>query len=530
MDNNLKRRYQLKLFITATVAIWLVVALFTWVQYRQEKAMRVDMVVSRMSLAVGNIIDAHAKNRDIQSYLTFINRYLTESLLDDMSMAVYNAHTGALLYSIGEVRDWTHPRSAEKQRFTYHDGSRVVRLIDPNTTTGEHIFLYSSRVSPDGNIEVRTFLPYNAEVIRAVSISPLFWWLVLGVGVIGTILAYIITAHQARSVTLLHDFARRAAEDRDFIPMGNFPSDELGDISRQIVAIYNSRSQANQRREREHMIARKATEERDKLKRTMTNNISHELKTPVGIVRSYLDMVLSQADMPEADRTHFLRKAQENVERLVSMLNDLSTVTRLDEAKGKIPMKDIDFEALTQSIAEEAVAGGLTGDMDLEVKVDPGCHILGNEGLLRSALMNLIRNARNYSQGTQMGLRQIGRNDTYYSFSFYDNGVGVAQEHIPHLFDRFYRIDAGRSRKVGGTGLGLPIVKSSITSMGGTISIRTRKGGGLEFLFTLARISNDDIKRRVSVNRGEKIDTAEGSAAGEAEGDTPITPAEGAGA
>ena len=99
--------------------------------------------------------------------------------------------------------------------------------------------------------------------------------------------------------------------------------------------------------------------------------------------------------------------------------------------------------------------------------------------------MNLVKNAVAYSKGTEMGVIFTGKTSSHYSFVFYDNGQGVGAEHLPRLFDRFYRIDSGRSRKTGGTGLGLPIVKSTFINMGGTINARNREEGGLEFNFTI---------------------------------------------
>ena len=103
-----------------------------------------------------------------------------------------------------------------------------------------------------------------------------------------------------------------------------------------------------------------------------------------------------------------------------------------------------------------------------------------------------------YSKGTAIRLEKIHEDDYLYTFRFYDNGTGVGEEHIPYLFDRFYRIDAGRSRKVGGTGLGLPIVKNTIRTLGGKITVRNRIQGGLEYNFTLPRakgyhLDDDDI-------------------------------------
>lgn len=170
------------------------------------------------------------------------------------------------------------------------------------------------------------------------------------------------------------------------------------------------------------------------------------------------------------------------------MMNDLSTMTRLEESNGKIPISDIDFHDLVFSLAEDFTQSGLLKSMDFNYNIPLDCHVYGNGELLIGMLSNLAKNAVAYSQGTETGVVLIGRNENFDTFSFYDNGVGVGEEHLGHLFDRFYRIDTGRSRKVGGTGLGLSIVKSAVNTMGGSISVRNRRGGGLEFIFTLRRV------------------------------------------
>ena len=104
------------------------------------------------------------------------------------------------------------------------------------------------------------------------------------------------------------------------------------------------------------------------------------------------------------------------------------------------------------------------------------------------------RNADFHSHGTECGVKLISENKREYRFSFYDNGTGVGEEHLAHLFERFYRIDKGRSRKVGGTGLGLPIVKNTINVMGGAITVSNRPEGGLEFRFTLLKWTEEAAK------------------------------------
>lgn len=266
-----------------------------------------------------------------------------------------------------------------------------------------------------------------------------------------------------------------------------FSHDELGDISREIVKIYRAMEKAMEQSKREHEVAMYAVEEKSRIKRQLTNNINHEIKTPVGVIRGYLDTVLSSPEMDDRTRTQFLLRAQSNVTRLCSLLSDVSTMTRLEEGGGNIPTVEVDFHDMLFGVENDVNASGMLGDMTFSFDVPVDCYVKGNVNLLTGMITNLIRNAVQYSHGTEVGLNYIVESDKYYTFSFYDNGVGVPDEHLIHLFERFYRVDAGRSRKVGGTGLGLPIVKNTVEALGGTISVRNRPTGGLEFLFTLEK-------------------------------------------
>ena len=117
----------------------------------------------------------------------------------------------------------------------------------------------------------------------------------------------------------------------------------------------------------------------------------------------------------------------------------------------------------------------------------PHVEIEGNPSLIGSIFRNLADNASAYSGGSDIYIRLLDDTAEEYRISFADNGVGVGEEHLPHLFERFYRVDKGRSRKMGGTGLGLAIVKHAVLFHGGTISVHNRKEGGLEFIFTLKK-------------------------------------------
>ena len=164
-------------------------------------------------------------------------------------------------------------------------------------------------------------------------------------------------------------------------------------------------------------------------------------------------------------------------------------VTRMDEASQLIQKERV---VLNDLIAEVTADMELKpADQRLRVNIDfpQQVEIVGSPSLLASIFRNLADNAAAYSGGRDIFIRLLSDTPEECTVSFADNGIGIGEEHLPHIFERFYRIDKGRSRKQGGTGLGLAIVKNAVAIHGGTITARERERGGLEFVFTLKKHS-----------------------------------------
>lgn len=260
-----------------------------------------------------------------------------------------------------------------------------------------------------------------------------FWGIVAILFVVVSVIAYYSTGILTRNVNTLTEFANRAIRVRDpengekvtFDDL-KFPDDELGDVSRKLVQLYTEKVDALAKSEREHKIAIHAVEEKSRIKRQLTNNINHELKTPIGVIRGYIDTILSSDDMDEATRTHFLLRAQKNVDRLCSLLNDVSTMTRLEEGSGNIPVTDVNMHDLVYTIANDLAVSNLVGNLEFKYDVPLDCVVKGNASLLSSMISNLIKNAGLHSHGTEVVFKTVSETDKYYSFVLYDNGTGCS--------------------------------------------------------------------------------------------------------
>jgi signal transduction histidine kinase len=222
------------------------------------------------------------------------------------------------------------------------------------------------------------------------------------------------------------------------------------------------------------------------LKQEMTGNIAHELRTPVTCIRGYLETVLTNPLDREKER-EFISKAYEQIITLSELIGDMSLLSKMNEAPGSFQFKPFRLYDIIQRVESDLGESLRAGNIVIQTHIPQDLTVSGNESLIYSVVRNLVDNVINHAgENVTVQINCYNREGKLAYFSFSDNGVGIADEkHLNRLFERFYRVNEGRTRETGGSGLGLAIVKNAITFHGGTISVKNRINGGLEFLFSL---------------------------------------------
>ncbi|MDP2338316.1 MAG: ATP-binding protein [Bacteroidota bacterium] len=224
------------------------------------------------------------------------------------------------------------------------------------------------------------------------------------------------------------------------------------------------------------------------LKQQLTSNIAHELKTPLSSIKGYLETILNNPNIPEEKKKYFIEKAFAQAERLTDLLNDISLLNNIEDAGGLFEFKSLMLKPVIRDVIENLKLRLTERNMGCTVEVDNTVVVNGNESLMFSVFQNLIENSINYAgDNSAISIRKYLEDDQFYYFQYSDTGVGISEEHLTRIFERFYRIDYGRSRENGGTGLGLSIVKNAIILHKGEISVRNKPDGGLEFLFSISK-------------------------------------------
>ena len=215
-------------------------------------------------------------------------------------------------------------------------------------------------------------------------------------------------------------------------------------------------------------------EEESRMKRQLTQNVSHELKTPVSSIQGYLETILSNPDLSSDKRQFFLERCYSQSTRLTGLLRDISVLNRLDEASEMFDLTEVNITKLIAEIQKECSQDMEEKHITSEIILPGDPTVFGNNSLLYSIFRNLYDNAIAYAgENIRITVNCYKEDPKYYYFSFSDNGVGIPEEHINRIFERFYRVDKGRSRKIGGTGLGLSIVKNGVNFHKGQISAKS---------------------------------------------------------
>lgn len=227
-------------------------------------------------------------------------------------------------------------------------------------------------------------------------------------------------------------------------------------------------------------------EKNRRLKQELTGNIAHELRTPVTSIRGFLEIVLdNNIDTPRAQE--YIQRAYYQTLTLSELISDMSLLTRLDEKQDAFRFETVDVSGLLARVEADTAARLAERGISFTAEIPDGLTVRGNEGLLYSVFRNLTDNVVAHAgSGVDIRIRAMRKPDGTVEFTFSDNGPGIPDEyHLERLFERFYRVNEGRTRDTGGSGLGLSIAKNAIQLHGGTILVRNVAPHGLEFVFTV---------------------------------------------
>lgn len=232
-------------------------------------------------------------------------------------------------------------------------------------------------------------------------------------------------------------------------------------------------------------ISREQEAKENRMRRELTQNIAHELKTPVASILGYAETILHTPGISDQQSRHFTERTLAQAQRLTALLQDISTLNRMDYAAEMLTTGRVDVSTLVADIAEETRLALQHRRMKFHNLLPQDIVINANEQLIYSIFRNLMDNSIAYAGEATIVSLSATESRTHWHFTFSDNGIGIPPEHLARIFERFYRIDKSRSRQIGGTGLGLAIVKNAILLHGGTISVRSESG--VTFDFTLRK-------------------------------------------
>lgn len=449
------------MFLLLLAFSWTLVGCFVAFQYQRERQFKAELLDSRLQALNARLLDSLPTALPAGCRLTVMDT--TGRVLRD------NAAPPA---ELGNHRGRPEVAGA----LASGTGFAIDRL---STADGTEYFYSAMRRGP---LVVRTALPYNHSLHHTLRADGTFLWFMVAMTLLVSLTGYMATRRLGRTVARLNDFASRAERGERVYDEPPFPPGELGSISDHIIRLYARLQQALEEGERDHRRAMAQEHEKTVMKKQLTNNINHELKTPVAAMQACLDTLVDHPDLPRERRDQFLQKCHAQCSRLAALLSDVSVITRLDDGARQVEMGTVEL----RGVAEEAVADvDIPQGFTVENALPRGLAVRGNAGLLTSVFRNLVANAVAHSGGTRMVMELTGHDAGRAKIAVWDDGRGVPSQHLPRLFERFYRVDAGRTRADGGTGLGLAIVKNAVALHGGAISVSNGIPHGLRFVFTL---------------------------------------------
>ena len=426
MASEIKMSFHKRLFLLLLAFSWAIVLCFIGFQYLREKEYKSEFLNAQLQQYNRHLLETVEEGLPYEDYITTHDKPFDELRISIITL------TGAVIYdniisldSLDNHRNRPEVASA----FAKGEGYNISRQ---SASDGREYFYSATKGE---RVIVRTAIPYSNTLRDLLEADWSFLVVMISISLAMSIVAYFTTRRLGKDIERVNRY--------------------------------------------------EAEQERNRLKRQLTNNINHELKTPVASIQVCLETLLSGINLSEEKRQELMERCYAHNNRLRRLLNDVSLITRMEDGSTLIGKERVVINDIIEEVAKELEI--LPEDECLMLHTDFSEEVIvdGNPSLIGSIFRNLTENAIAYSEGKNIYISLLENNEKLCRIRFEDDGKGVEQKHLSRLFERFYRVDKGRSRQKGGTGLGLAIVKHAVQFHGGSITVTNRPNGGLRFEFTL---------------------------------------------
>lgn len=463
MAGKIKLTFHRRMFLLVLALCWIPAVTLMVFQYQREKDFKNELLNARLQTINAQIATDLRRGADLDSIARTINsdqdadNHIRISIIDQAGNVVFDSNSAT-----------PHPGTNHNDRaeVAAARSSGTGYTVERHSQSDGVDYFYSAMLSDD-NIIVRTAAPYTHSLNDMLRADRSMLWIMSAITLIISLIAYLATRKITMSIARLNRFAAKADSGQPLSADEAFPDDELGSIAGHIVRLY---VQSDER----YREALRLQREKTHIKKQLTNNINHELKTPVASIIACLELLRDHPELDNVKKNEFLNRIHDNARRLEALLRDVAKITRMDDGADRIEKTAVNLTHLIEEIASDE---RLRTNMSIITKLPAELTVNGNRQLLESIFRNLIDNAIAYSGGSEI----IISADDKGNFTVSDNGCGIPDEHLPHIFERFYRIDKGRSRAAGGTGLGLSIVRNAVAIHGGDISVTNCSGLRFDF-------------------------------------------------
>ncbi|MBO5444833.1 MAG: HAMP domain-containing histidine kinase [Muribaculaceae bacterium] len=480
--SRIKISYNTKIFILVAIILAVCEGAFIAFQYVREQQYRRDQLNAQLMVLNyqlldhfdGGVVNVEEWERTVDLPIKMLR------------MSIFDLD-GNILYDNKGLDSISNALELPELKMAAEPGSNKGYSVHESAFSPDEFYYYAAL--KEGDVIARTgALEYSVGVSEFLKIDRTFIWYAILIYAIILFISYIITLRNGLTLKRLSNFAKKAESGEEIYDAEVFPNNELGNIAHNIVLLYMKLQRTVADRDRKAALAVKEEQEKTRIKRELTNNINHELKTPVSAISLELETLITRKDqITEAQRDMLINRCKANSDRLLNMIQDILLLNRLEDGASVIQRELLSLRDVVDEVMESVQAKADAAGIEIEIDLPESMMMLGNASLLGSIFRNLITNSINYSGASKFYIKLQVEDEAGFRLIIGDNGSGIPSEHLEHLFDRFYRIENGRSRSKGGTGMGLAIVKNSAKFHHGDITVRNVPSGGLEFTLTLSK-------------------------------------------